>query len=31
MRVVPSFDEVEDRERGFTLRFEPMPIEQLAL
>ena len=30
-RVVPAFDEIEDREPGLHLRPEPMPVQELAL
>jgi hypothetical protein len=30
-RVVPAFDEIEDREPGLPRRPEPMPVQELAL
>jgi hypothetical protein len=30
-RVVPAFDEIEDRETGLHLRLEAMPVQELAL
>ena len=31
LRVVPAFDEFEDRHPGFDLRLEPVTVEELAL
>ena len=31
VRIVPAFDKIKDRKRGFALILEPMPNEQLAL